>query len=184
MRTEKAKATNGPKRHDFRIVMSLTTLYSACMKNATELLAEAELLFSHGHIPRAFALAYTGWEEVGKAQLVGDYSSRMISDEEFQAAFRDHHLKGAYNWRHFVLNPNNTTEGTIEYDRNRVNPHFAKRQAAFYVEKDAEMKPQCPGEAVAAEEAEAVISALKKEINQINKFDYINERIGSASFLK
>ena len=97
MRTEKAKRANAPARHGMQTIMSLCKLYSACMQNATDLLAEAELLFDHDHLSRAFALAYTGWEEVGKAQLVGDYSSQMVAEEEFEAAFRDHHLKAAYN---------------------------------------------------------------------------------------
>jgi AbiV family abortive infection protein len=154
------------------------------LRNAADLLVEAELLLNHGHIARAFALAYTGWEEVGKAQLVGDYCDDMVSEEEFQAAFRDHNLKSAYNWRYFALDPKDIENSTIEYDRSRARIAFEKRQAAFYVEKNSDLKAIYPADIVSCQEAESAIRALKAEIAQIRKFDALNERIGSESFLK
>ncbi len=164
--------------------MSLLELYDVCLLNADDLLNEARLLLSHGHVARAFALAYTGWEEVGKAQLVGDYANDMVSEEEFEAAFRDHNLKSAYNWRQFVLNTKDIGASTIQYDRARAKEAFEKRQAAFYVGKDAHLKPLKPDAGVTKEESEKVIRALASELKQIREADAFTERIGSASFLK
>lgn len=135
MKTQKAKEKIRPRRGDMRVYMSLLELYDACLRNANELLAEAHLLLRHGHVARGFALAYTGWEEVGKAQLVGDFANDMVAEEEFETAFKDHKLKSAYNWRHFVLNPTDLNDSTIEYHRSRAQAAFEKRQAAFYVGK-------------------------------------------------
>jgi AbiV family abortive infection protein len=184
MRTEKAKGKSRSTKTDMRVFMYLLDLYDACLRNADELLTEARLLISHGHVARAFALAYTGWEEVGKAQLVGDFANDMVSQEEFEAAFRDHTLKSAYNWRQFVLNTKDVNASTIEYDRNRAREAFEKRQAAFYVGKDTLLKPLTPDEGVTKEEAEQVIHALATEIRHIREADAMTERIGSASFLK
>lgn len=184
MKTEKAKGKSRPRRGDMRVFMSLLGLYDACLRNANELLTEAQLLLSHGHAARAFALAYTGWEEVGKAQLVGDFANDMVAQEEFEAGFRDHNLKSAYNWRQFVLNTKNINDSTIAYDRSRAQAAFQKRQAAFYVEKDSDFKPLSPAENVTKEEAERIIRALDSELKQIREFDALTERIGSASFLK
>lgn len=159
-------------------------MYNACLRNASDLLTEARLLIDHGHIPRAFALAYTGWEEVGKAQLVGDYANDMVSQKEFEAAFRDHNLKSSYNWRQFVINKTDINDSTIEYDRNRAQAAFEKRQAAFYVAKRSDLKPLSPTENLIREEAETVIRSLAKELKQIREADAIAERIASASFLK
>ncbi len=184
MRTEKAKAKSKSGIYDMQVIESLVDLYDACLENAADLLEEAKLLLSHGHVARAFALAYTGWEEVGKSQLVGDYCNNMVAVEEFEAAFRDHNLKSSYNWRQFILNPADVKDSTIEYDRNRAKKAFEKRQAAFYVEKDVTFKPITPGTSIAKEDAEAVIRALENEITNINQSDSFTERIGSQSFLK
>lgn len=71
-------------------------LYAACLSNARDLLEEAELLASHGHAPRAYFLAYTALEELGKSQVVADYFNGLVSEAEFDAAFRDHVFKAAY----------------------------------------------------------------------------------------
>ena len=185
MRTQRAKQSNHAlRRGDMRIVMKLLELYDACLKNAESLLEEARLLFRNGFFPRAFALAHTGWEEIGKAQLVGDFLNEMVSQEEFEQAFKDHKLKSAYNWRRFVLNPDNIADSTIEYDRSKATNAFEKRQAAFYVQKKEDYVPVIPSQQVSRQEAAAVIDALMKELTQIREFDAMNERVGSASFPK
>ena len=86
MNTLRAKGKRHSWRGDMRVVMFLLELYDACLRNAAELLAKAKLLLNHDHAARAFALAYTGWEEVGKAQLVGDYANEMVADERFRGS--------------------------------------------------------------------------------------------------
>jgi AbiV family abortive infection protein len=184
MKTEKGKKKVLDLKGDMRVVKRLLQLYDACLKNATALLAEADLLFTNGHHDRAFALAHTGWEETGKSQIVADFLNRMVSEEEFEAAFKDHKLKSAYSWRTFVLNPANVSDSTIEYDRNKADTALQKRHASLYVEKQKDFSPVVPESQVSTEEAYAVIEALRKELRNIRFYDAVNERVGSESFLK
>lgn len=62
-----------PKKEGLRRVRSeLLGIYNSCLENAEELIEEAELLFTHGHFPRAYALGFTAYEELGKSQIVAD----------------------------------------------------------------------------------------------------------------
>jgi AbiV family abortive infection protein len=184
MRTKKAKAELTKRTGDMRRFMALSRLYGVCLSNAEALLSEATLLFEHGHFARAYALAYTGWEEVGKAQLTGDYAYEMVSEKEFESAYSDHKTKSAYNWRQFVLNIENIDDSSIEYDRGKANEHFAARQNALYVNKTCDLHAVSPKESISEETAKSAIDALSKELSQIRLYDSINERMGSKSFLK
>jgi AbiV family abortive infection protein len=184
MKTEKGKKDVLDLKGDMRVAMRLFGLYDACLKNATALLSEADLLFKNGHYARAFALAHTGWEETGKSQIVADFLNQMVSEEEFEAAFKDHKLKSAYNWRRFVLNPANLADSTIEYDRSKAAAALQKRHSSLYVEKQNDCSPIAPENQVSKEGAHAVIEALRKELNNIRFYDAVNERVGSQSFLK
>lgn len=184
MKTEKGKKDVLDIKSDMRIVMRLLSLYDTCLKNAETLLSEADLLFKNGYHLRAFALAHTGWEETGKSQLVADFLNQMVSSEEFEAAFKDHKLKSAYNWRRFVLNPANVADSTIQYDRNKATGALKKRHSSLYVEKNIDFSPVLPESQVGKEEAQAVIEALRKELKNMRLYDAINERVGSESFLK
>ena len=184
MKTEKAKKHVLDLKGDMRVVMRLLQLYSACLKNAAALLSEADLLYKNGHYTRAFALAHTGWEETGKSQVVADFLNQMVSVEEFEAAFKDHKLKSAYNWRRFVLNTANMADSTIVYDRDKATAALEKRHASLYVEKQTDFSPIVPESQVSQEETHAVIEALRKELNNIRIQDAVSERVGSQSFLK
>lgn len=184
MKTEKGKKKVLDLKGDMRVVMRLLNLYDACLMNAQALLAEADLLFKNGHHARAFALAHTGWEETGKSQIVADFLNQMVSEEEFESAFKDHRLKSAYNWRQFVLNSADLSDSTIEYDRSKADAALQKRHASLYVEKHKDFSPVVPESQVSTEEAHGVIEALRKELSDIRLYDSINERVGSESFLK
>lgn len=184
MRTEKAKKKTPDHKGNMRVVMAFLDLYDACLKNAEALLNEATLLFRNRHVARAFVLAHTGWEEIGKSQLVADFLNRMVSQDEFEAAFRDHRFKSAYNWRKFVLNANDLSDSTIQYDRGRADAAWLKRNAALHVQKQADFTPLIPEEQISKAEARSIIEALRKELEQIRRYDALTERVGSASFLK
>src|SRR6516225_4185716 len=68
-------------------------LYNACLKNATELLAEANILFGRENYARAYALAFTALEEISKSQLAADVFTGFITDKEFRECFRNHPKK-------------------------------------------------------------------------------------------
>lgn len=184
MRTKKAKAELTKRSGDMRRFMALSSLYGVCLSNAEELLSEAKLLFDHRHFARAYALAYTGWEEIGKAQLTADFAYGMVSEKEFETAYVDHKIKSAYNWRRFVLNTIDTKDSTIEYDRAEAKAHFEARQAALYVNKTPDLKAISPAQEISEKVASSVIAALAKELEEIRYYDAINERMGSKSFLK
>lgn len=132
----------------------------------------------------ALSLGYTGWEEVGKAQITADFAYEMVSEEEFEAAYVDHKIKSAYNWRRFVLNIMDIDDSTIEYDRAKATKYFEARQASLYVDKTPDFKALSPAQVISEETARSVIVALSIELADIRCSDAINERIGSKSFLK
>lgn len=184
MKTIKAKQNPVNHKGDFRRIMALTSLYKACLKNAEELLKEAKLLFDHGYFARAYALAYTGWEEVGKSQITADFASGMVSEDEFENAYKDHKIKSAYNWRKFVFDMKKPDDSKIEYDRAKANTYFEARQAALYVNKTQEYKELIPSQIVNKNSAESAINALEHELQEIFSAEMISERIGSNAFLK
>lgn len=163
---------------------ALVNLYGVCLKNAEALLLEAQLLFDHGHFARSYALAYTGWEEMGKAQITADFAYHMAAEEEFDAAFNDHKLKSAYNWRKFVINTKNIEDSTIEYDRATATKHFETRNTALYVGKTGDLRAIEPLVEITEEIAETILTALSRELDDIRTFAAMNERMGSKSFLK
>lgn len=68
-------------------------LYNASLKNAADLLVEAEILFDREKYSRAYALAFTSLEEIAKSQMAADVFTRLIAKEEFQESFLDHRKK-------------------------------------------------------------------------------------------
>ncbi len=162
----------------------LQKLYDACLENAESLHTEANLLLENGHVARAFVLAYTGWEEVGKAQLVADFANGMAAETEFEDAFRRHNLKVAYNSRRFILDTHNVQLSTIEYESPKAKSLFDARNASLYVAKGTDDSALVPTDAISRKAAQEFVMALRKELDDIFLFDTVNERIGSASFLK
>jgi AbiV family abortive infection protein len=108
----------------------------------------------------------------------------MVAEEEFEAAYVDHKIKSAYNWRRFVLNPTDIQDSTIEYERDKATKHFEARQTALYVGKTPDPKALSPAHAISETTAQSVIAALSKELEDIRFYDAMNERMGSKSFLK
>jgi AbiV family abortive infection protein len=77
----------------------LAAYSSAALQNARELLAEATLLYEHGHYARAYFLAVASMEETGKAFLAFDSQRRNFEDpavcSKLTLSFLDH--KGKIN---------------------------------------------------------------------------------------
>ena len=164
--------------------MELLPLYDASMRNAAALVEQAELLLSHRHHARAFALAFTAYEEIGKAQLIADFFNDVVSEKEFEAAFQDHRLKAAYVSRVVALSLENLQDATIEYDRTKVADLFLKRTQALYVDRGDGMSPIIPSETIDVTLAEKAISRVKEEIHSIQFAEYLNGRIGSKGLFK
>lgn len=183
MRTRKSYE-QGEARPGFRRYCRLVKLYDACLANARSLQQEAALLLANGFAPRAFALAYTGWEEVGKAQIVADFAGGLTALSEFKDAFRDHKLKCSYNSRRFELSASDRSRSVIEYDVSSARGTFEARQRAFYVGCDASDAPLLPTDNISINLAEQAVNQLQRELDRIRLFDAMNESIGSRSYLK
>jgi len=183
MKTAKAHA-QPKKRPDFARYCRLVDLYVVCLKNARSHHDAAVALLDAGFPCQAFALAFTAWEEVGKAQIVADFANGMAAESEYEEAFRSHGLKVSYNSRQFELNVGDIPASVIKYDPASAKTLFEARQRALYVGKDENDQAVVPGNEIPREAVEKAIRRIKKELDDIDMQDAISERIGSASFLK
>ena len=83
---------------EFKFNVDLLREYgAAALQNASELLAEANLLFSNGHNARAYFLAVASIEETGKALQAFDAQGRNLRDSavttKLRRAMEDHSQK-------------------------------------------------------------------------------------------
>ena len=179
------KAQEPAKTGKRTIDIQLLELYSACEKNADELLKESRLLITHGHHARAYFLAYTAMEELGKSQVVADFFNDLVAESEFKAAFRDHKFKAAYVNR-YVQIPKNWEDDVwfIIYDTKSSKDDILAREKSLYVESLSHHSPQVPKEAISPESAEQLLSTAEKYLSEIRKMEYITERIGTKAFTK
>jgi len=92
-----------------KLSADLLRAYSeAALQNAEELLAEASLLRDHGHMARAYFLAVSCIEEVGKALQAFDAQNRNLSDPavctKLKAGLENHAQKINYALSIWALN--------------------------------------------------------------------------------
>lgn len=182
MRTKARKKQGASKRPPGR--EGLLRLYYACLENARGLLEEAELLLQRGSVARAFALAFTAYEEIGKSQVVADFYNDQVAESEFASAFCLHALKLAYLERVVHLSGGPFPEGTIEYDVRKLNLLTARRNDALYVNRVNGFEPQAPADIITADQAREMIDAGYKEIESIAWAEELNGRIGSKGLFK
>jgi len=183
MKTSKAHAAT-KKRPDFGRYCRLVDLYVACLKHARAHHDAATALLDAGFVSQAYAIAFTGWEEIGKAQIVADFANGMAAESEYDEAFRSHGLKVAYNSRRFELNVADIPASIIKYELASAKHLFEARQRALYVGKDDKDGPILPDTEIPRDAVEKAIKQLTRELDNIDMQDAISERIGSASFLK
>lgn len=86
------------KIRKYILTTSLLEAYqNAALKNASELIEEAKLLFSNKHYARAYFLAAASIEETGKAILAFDAKRRNLNDgglcKKIKQIFEDHSIK-------------------------------------------------------------------------------------------
>ena len=178
------RAKEAPPSGKRAIKSWVLTLYSACLKNAGELLDEADLLLKYGHAARAFFLGYTAFEELAKSQVVADYFSDQVAEAEFEAAFRDHAFKAAYISRYVQIPEAPNEEWFIEYDKATAKVYPTERARALYVERKPDDSPQVPRDEVPRPDAERIVAAARKYLDDIVQMEYLTERIGTNSFTK
>lgn len=178
------KAQEPAKSGKRTIDMNLLDLYSSCLKNASELFDEAELLLNNGHHARAYFLGYTAIEELGKAQVVADFFYDLVTEAEFKAAFRDHKFKAAYLSRYVLIPKNPQDHWFIEYDAKSVAKETLERKRSLYIECLPDHSPQVPGKVITTESAKKLLAVGRNLLHEIIKMEHITERIGTKAFTK
>ncbi|MCL6099491.1 MAG: AbiV family abortive infection protein [Bacteroidetes bacterium] len=165
MQTIKSRLESSGKK--WRDIPQLWDLRRSCIKNSIELLNDAKLLYKHRRYPRAFALAFTSYEEFGKGQLVSDYITGVASEEEFWLSFRSHDLKTSYNNRKIVINTDRTSSWTVEYNNNNAKTFFRLRMDSLYVDCSKDYTPSIPQKQISAKTAKQIIVEVEKYINPL-----------------
>lgn len=178
--------THSRRKHGKREVMPqdwkpLLRLYRACLSNAGALLIEAKLLLAHRHHARAFALAFTAYEEIGKSQVVADFFEDVASKDELDTAFRAHNVKVAYIRRRYLFD-RDTSQVTVDYDPASAREAFRTRTAALYVGFGDGYEPVEPS--VSETVAKKSVERVEHLLDEIFQYECITERVGSKSFTK
>lgn len=162
----------------------LWDLRSACIGNALDLLKDARILFSNRRYARAFALAFTAYEEFGKAQIVSDFITGVCSRTEFDEAFRRHDLKSSYNKRKIAINSDRSKPPTVEYDTKDNESLFKMRMNSLYVDCGDEYKPLTPKARITSPIARQAIQQVNDYISRILQMEAFAERIGTEALAK
>ncbi len=189
MKTLKRKA-DGTKRTSSEILRDmgkLIDLYEKCMANSDRLIEAAKILENSGFYPQAFFLALTAWEEIGKAQVVADYSEDCVSRKEFDEAFRNHSLKNAYLERKVVLTTDNArkvTDATISYDVERGKELAKWREHALYVSMTDGFVGWSPEGQICDKQCRNLVEEVEGYTIFLRQMEYLTERIGIKSLTK
>ena len=189
MKTQKRKA-DATKRTNSEILRDmgkLGDLYEKCMANSDRLIDAAKILEKAGFYPQALFLALTASEEIGKAQVVADYSEDCVSRTEFEQAFRSHSLKNAYLERKVVLktdNSNKVIDATISYDVNRGKELAKWREHALYVSVTDGFVGWSPETQISDKQCRNLIEDVERYSDYLRTMTHITERIGIKSLTK
>lgn len=150
--------------------------YKWAADNAIELIEDARLLARSARHARAFALACTALEEIGKSQYAADVYTGFIPSNGFEENIRNHKLKTGYAAR--VVESGELLEPLLR-DKETAKKIFERRNDALYASPDHKVEN-------AAFEADALtmIAYCEAWVERIRSQEEIAERIGSKAFLK
>jgi len=155
-------------------------LYRACLSNANDLLYEADILLKRDRHARAYALAFTAAEEIGKALAVADWIYDQIPEEEFHDVFKKHHIKQTYLESIFCA-----AQGEQERDQATLNADLILRMSALYVDKTDDGSPDAPWDRITKELAVRMIEKVQEYLGSIMYAEWLNSpRIGGKALLK
>lgn len=169
-------------------------IYRAAHNNAANLLRGAELLFEHKCFTGAYALAFTGIEEISKSQFAADVFTGLCKEDDFNKFYRSHRSKiERIAWAHLDANsyPHNMKwVGPDIDDMERINPQepsFQKRQDALYVGIDFENKKIVkPEEQISEVDAKEMIRIVEVALDRIWEVsgEFGGNQIGTKGFMK
>jgi len=168
-------------------MVKLGVLYEQCMANSDRLIEAAKVLEKSAFYPQAFFLALTAWEEIGKAQVVADYSEDCASRKEFDEAFRSHSLKNAYLERKVILTTDSrgkVTDATISYDVERGKELAKLREHALYVSVIDGFVGWSPETQISDKQCRNLIDQIERYSEYLREMEYLTERIGIKSLTK
>lgn len=113
----------------------------AALANAESLLEEADLLLSNGHLARAYFLAVSCIEEVGKSVLAFEGLGKNLTDPAIQQrlklSFEDHSQKVTYAFVPWLQAIADLRDRVMEFTDIMVAIQFG-RMAAMYTDINAE----------------------------------------------
>lgn len=158
-----------------------------CIANSDCLLEAAKILEHSGFYPQAFFLALTACEEIGKAQVVADYSEDCVSRREFDDAFHRHSLKNAYLERKVVITTDGTgkvTDAMIFYDVNRGQELAKWREHALYVSVTDGFMGWSPETHISDKQCRNLIDETERYSQYLREMERVTDRIGIKSLTK
>lgn len=187
MQTEKRKKEHVKYKDNYKKQV-YWDLLNTCSENINDLAKCAEILLNNHMYSKSFFMSYLALEELGKRRVICDYIDDILSDDEFESAFKNHKFKIAYlhnTCKLSRISKSNTFEGAIVYDVNEFNGLFKKRQQSVYVDFDFKNeKISNPITEITSSDAEKIYTNLRKAIEDTNCFEDVTERIGSKAFYK
>jgi AbiV family abortive infection protein len=130
------------KERSYVITHELLRQYrDAAIANAEALLEEAELLLKHGHLARAYFLAVSSIEEIGKSVQAFEGLGKNLRDSAIQQRlklnFEDHSQKVTYAFMPWMQAISGLREKAVEIAEIMAAIQFG-REAAMYTDIDAE----------------------------------------------
>jgi AbiV family abortive infection protein len=185
METKKRRDEGG--KGGLKYHKNLLPLYGECIWNARQLLEEAHLLLDAGRNARAFALAFTAYEEIGKSQVVADAYYGLVSTSELTDAFTRHDVKAAYLGRSVSLklgSRGEVQEATIEYQTLDSKPLIQQRLRSLYVDSGVDYEAISPNDAITLEVAEEMLQLVHEELHAIDWAEELNGQIGTKGLWK
>jgi AbiV family abortive infection protein len=181
MKTEKAYLAGNK---DVKIAgEKIWGLIGACWENVIDLIQDSEILFKKKRYSRAYALAYTALEELGKYLIVCDYYNGLVSKKEFEKAFFSHGIKPGYLFNKVEFSENSPLK--IVYDEKKYESYFQLRNNSMYVGWDTKSEiVKKPIDHVDQSTAEYIINLVKDQVGSIRFAEELNGRIGSKALYK
>lgn len=150
--------------------------YRWAHENAIALLDNAQLLEAKGRFARAFAIAATALEEVGKSQYAADVSTGFIAADDFEKNLRDHRHKTQYAGRAVLAGD---LQRPLLGVKDVAEHLFQRRNEALYASPTNRVQDED-----FQHDARTLIAYCEAWLERIRRQEGLSERIGTKAFLK
>ena len=187
MKTQMRKKENAQRRQIKKVYWYLL---DACSANGNDLIKCAKVLLDNSLYSKSFLMSYLALEELGKRLAICDYITDILSEEEFQKIFRDHHLKMAYLHNKCEVKKIEggnifDQEVTIVYDTQKYRDFFIEKQKATYVDFNIQNETiLSPLIEVTQDDAKEIYQYAIGLISNTYHVGFMADRIGTKAWLK